>query len=276
MVGVIGPSRLRNQPANRLTIDWRNELSAGLHALLLPGQELVNRWPVLVSGIGAITGTQYGPALRGNGSTIHKVVLPQTLGQEITMMTAGRILRSAGAGLIAGLGSSAGTAMFGPQFSTSGGAFGRMILRQTNGGSASLADFRDAQSSTQFEYVVCGGTASGGALSSYWGGTRDNSASGSTGVNTTFNRLSIAGLSRSTEDYAASGNDILFSAVWDRVLSADEILEFSINPWQIIRPAKRSLYFDVTATDPVIPTLSNTVATSITSTTVIPQVTVTF
>ena len=42
--------------------------------------------------------------------------------------------------------------------------------------------------------------------------------------------------------------------VWNRELSANEIANFSRNPWQIFRAPKRTLYFDVST--PGIPTLS--------------------
>ena len=61
--------------------------------------------------------------------------------------------------------------------------------------------------------------------------------------------------------------------IWNRQLTEPEAIEWTCNPWQIFRPRKQILYFDVTASTP---TLSFATATSITATSAVPQVTLTF
>jgi len=64
-------------------------------------------------------------------------------------------------------------------------------------------------------------------------------------------------------------------ALFNTDLTRDWARELYYNPWQIFRAKPRVLYFDVTAA-PSVPTLSLPLATSITATSAVPQVTLTF
>jgi len=104
----------------------------------------------------------------------------------------------------------------------------------------------------EFSYLLNGATQSG-TNSRTW--------------NALPNQLNIGSGSNST--------DILLVARFTTYMGLERLRELSANPWQIFRPRKRVLYFDVTAA-PSAPTLSLPLATSITATSAVPQVTLTF
>lgn len=90
---------------------------------------------------------------------------------------------------------------------------------------------------------------------------------------TTANDVRIAADGFDTSSGNTSG--VYYVALYDRVVADFELLELLRNPWQIFKPRNQVLYFDV-PTGYSIPTLSAAMATSITATSAVPQVTLTF
>ena len=78
---------------------------------------------------------------------------------------------------------------------------------------------------------------------------------------------------RSSATYWASSTSLI--AAFDRLLTDDEAVELTAEPNLVFRKRARVLYFDVAAPS-AAPTLSFPLATSITSTSAVPQVTLTF
>ena len=91
---------------------------------------------------------------------------------------------------------------------------------------------------------------------------------------TTYEVMQGPAVDRSAATYWAAPTALIVQ--WARYLSDDEVEELSANPWQIFRAKPRVLYFDVGGGAPSAPTLSSAMATSITATSVVPQVTLTF
>lgn len=246
MAAIILPDHWRRQPTG--PVELRDDgLASGIVAIIAP----VPGDPYRILGSGGLPLIRLGSgdiALRGDGASMAGVSLPVVLGDEISLFAAGRITRAAGVGVNVAVCSSAGDQFFGAQFSTTGGSSGRVLHRQSNGGTAAVLNYTAPQTVSFFDYATFGATSldTGSSLSlqTYWQGQYDSAVSTPiTGTNASYNRFSLGGAWRSSSSYAAAGNDMAIGIAFNRILSPAEYAALHENPWQVYKRSRRVLYF---------------------------------
>lgn len=271
MPSIILPGRWLTQPQGPVDLDSNNPITNGMVSALLPGLDVYSRIPAVMLGNNGREAFREGLALKGDGATLHGAPLPKQLGAQISFFGAGRITRSAGTSVTLGLCSSAGNALFGTQFSTITNSFGRILQRQVNAGSAVVLNFTAPQTTSFFDYATFGATSNnlGTAVNvtTLWNGLRDlNSNLSTTGDNTVYDRFAMGGWWQATPSYAAAGNDYAIGLAWDRLVSDEEYAALHANPWQIFKPRRRILYFDVASGGGTPVNVSDTLTPGLTET----------
>lgn len=269
MAAIILPDHWRRQPTG--PVELRDDgLASGIVAIIAP----VPGDPYRILGSGGLPLIRLGSgdiALRGDGASMAGVSLPVVLGDEISLFAAGRITRAAGVGVNVAVCSSAGDQLFGAQFSTTSGSSGRVLHRQSNGGTAAVLNYTAPQTVSFFDYATFGATSldTGSSLSlqTYWQGQYDSAVNTPvTGTNASYDRFSLGGAWRSSSSYAAAGNDMAIGIAFNRILSPAEYAALHENPWQVYKRSRRVLYFDAGAGGPATHNLSGSAVSALAST----------
>lgn len=100
----------------------------------------------------------------------------------------------------------------------------------------------------------------------------NNSNNGSSAyTTTTYQVMQSVATDRSAATYWAAPTALV--GLWSRYFTDEEALELNANPWQIFKPRRKVLYFDVAS---AVPTLSLPGVTGIQATQATPKVTLTF
>lgn len=249
MASIILPSRWQSQPQGAVEIDWNSPLSNGLQFCSPPNDhgpfDLVRR------SLGTLNGTRWTRQLRvqepgfvTNGSSFYTTPLPSALATtEFTLFafasaqaanTSGPILSIYKGGLT-GISVGIGSTFSGVEYPSSivgNGVFG-----------SNAAQFQLRNTPAKIFLMSTGGNNhnlySGNTLSA-------NDTTTLTAFNSTF----ILGVGRymatnySVASCSTNANLYLLAA-YSKVLGEAERRELTANPWQIFRPQKRVLYFDV-------------------------------
>ena len=237
-----------SQPQDAVGIDWANPLTRGLRHALSPahGCDLATGKPMVFVGSGLKSPGVFGVGALGNNASLGRVST-SSFGPEVTIVGVfNKITRTAATNLVFGLGATTGNQLLGLQLTSTSN--NRVLLRNTNGGSAAITNFQpggaDSGVSAVFAAVFVDNTAANsrtffnGQLATF------DPQSSAAGSNSTFDTFAIGGILRSTAVYADAGTDGVLALAFNRALSDAENESLYANPWQIFEPEVIRIWVD--------------------------------
>ena len=257
MAGLILPRRFTQQPQYPVEKDVNNPLSSGLTNIYLPTSR---DKPIVLSGNASIAPSPSGMAYSTGANGIVNIqdssswTFPDT--QRLTMAFVGRInsVDSPWGGLFV-------------KRKAANNAYGPMVQRDNtndlfriyNGsGTYNIWSSLTISSLIGRDIVMVVTLSATSAVTTariHINGILADSITIAAWISTDSSGDFLIGAEHSANTAYGSNVDCNLFSVWNgKVLADSEIAEFSRTPWQIFRPQKRTLYFDVST--PGIPTLS--------------------
>jgi hypothetical protein len=261
---------LTTQPPAAVGANWGNPLTNGLEALTLASQRL----EVVKGRIGTTTGPfemRVASSLRTSGGLARRYQRASNQSRDnwpttgvtgdLTFLCYGLLFQSLSA--IQELCSLRNNAS-GLVVSFQENSNNQVTLLVTPSGAATLSiGFGSANINTGARVFI--GRVAGTAVTAWFDGRQVGS-----GTAASNNFSTITGLQHGSQGFLSEPNGaVLISAYWKRALGDGEIQSLSANPWQLFRPQSQIIYSRIS----VKPTLSDPAATSITSSSATPQVT---